>query len=296
MTPQTNKSHRTAVGGFTLIELLVVIAIIAILAAMLLPALARAKQKAKSIQCTNNFHQIYIACTLYANDYHDYFPVCIVGTPNGGGVPGRPFNNLGGEHYTRYLINSDGAGIGPNQPIPPGIRLQVNGHAVFDCLGMLYETRMLPNAKIFYCPSFPDTSQLSPVNYSTPSFLSTDNGGIARCTVLFNPRMQDATNKVNDRALPKLSSTWNGPGSGGTKLFATDYFGGSSTYSSFTRDTFAHFPGKTFSVLFLDGSAKFVTSPDAFAMMTTSPFVRTEESDVSAKEYDQMLNYMENAP
>jgi prepilin-type N-terminal cleavage/methylation domain-containing protein/prepilin-type processing-associated H-X9-DG protein len=74
-------ANKECARGFTLIELLVVIAIIAILAAMLLPALASAKQRAWTITCNSNLHQISLGMMMYADDAHGLYP------ESGGDIP-----------------------------------------------------------------------------------------------------------------------------------------------------------------------------------------------------------------
>ncbi len=138
-------------AGFTLIELLVVIAIIAILAAMLLPALAKAKQKAQAMQCMSNERQLSLAWIMYANDNKDNL------------VPNRGLNGATGVNYSgapqQQTVLKPGRACADWCPgnmqnagcVQPGNYPGGSKYSLWIQMGLLYS--YINNFNIFHCPA-----------------------------------------------------------------------------------------------------------------------------------------------
>jgi len=168
--------------AFTLIELLVVIAIIAILAAMLLPALSKAKEKAQRTACVSDLRQIGIGVSAYSLDANDYMPIS--GWPEGQ----NPWQTYSAARVT------------------PGTMTVTRG---FMGLGLLFRNKQVPEAKVFYCPSLKRSGQSRNYEfYATPpnSWPSTPAGEgdeQVRTGYNFYPQNKDVA-PLAGKLLPRL--------------------------------------------------------------------------------------------
>lgn len=115
--------------SFTLIELLIVIAIIAILAALLLPALRRAKYEAKMVVCKNNLRQNALAASTYAGDSNEFYPK--IGALRGGMAATRHFDNANHYNLSFYIESYLRDPELLSCPIAPGRSTNVGNYLMF---------------------------------------------------------------------------------------------------------------------------------------------------------------------
>jgi prepilin-type N-terminal cleavage/methylation domain-containing protein/prepilin-type processing-associated H-X9-DG protein len=228
-------------AGFTLIELLVVIAIIAILAAMLLPALAKAKQKAQGVACLNNNKQLALAWTMYADDNNENVPSTAAADPDGRRVwisgNMEPLNNS-----TTQMDPSDPSNWNINTDlINNALWNLLQNPAVYRCPA---DTRSCTVNTIQYKGAYPPVRSMSMSQvFQSPDTWVNVNGGqfklYKKITAIIRPSntfvfIEEAPDSINDDGFAvECDSTLK---AGGEQIvdFPAVYHGGKSTTMAFS--------------------------------------------------------------
>lgn len=167
-----SQRHALGVSGFTLIELLVVIAVIAIMAALLLPALAKTKEQARGTVCRSNMKQLALAFLMYAEDNDDTFP-----WP--GNQPGRAATSpvSSSPYAPDWCVTPDFSSVpfSPASASLPGFGHNAEAGSIFPYVTSQprqdYDPTLKQTTPVYRCPSTGGLGEALRVNYSANAWM-----------------------------------------------------------------------------------------------------------------------------
>jgi prepilin-type N-terminal cleavage/methylation domain-containing protein len=242
-------------AAFTLIELLVVIAIIAILSALLFPALASSKDRAKRASCLNNVQQLVLGANIYATDYGDLFPIDWLENS------GQSVNEIDNDHSGRFVYADTNAAPGVTVPRTETLPYQ------FQNLGYLYQANLIGDGANFFCPGY-DGKPFSPLGSAAYMPLLTTSAGLngtapgyVCSSYCWNLWAAYTPVSINGFAMPRYKRLYPKTTSfagGGVKCILNEYFapGGSAASPVVDPLLMAHDRSRTVVVAYSDFSVK----------------------------------------